>query len=379
MASDKKWIIKKIILPLSVLLISALIAAQIVKLKKVPKSVAVKKIIPEVEVLSAHKTTESFKIKGNGTITPLSRVKLLPQVSGKIIFVSPRMTAGGLITKGETLFLIDTMEYHLRVQSAKAFLQQQEMLLTTEEENQKIAVFEWQEFKKNNPDAEAGLLTLRQPQYRLAKANYNSALASLKLTKLNLERTRIKAPFAGVVKERNVDFGQLVGAGTLLATVLNRERLQIKIPVKREEIQWLTYQENGKLQKMEVTILAGSRKFKGQLLRIGAELNPQSRMIDLIIEATNDKNTHPQLLIGDFVEVELKSKEVENIYKLQRYMIDENSMIKTVKNDMIIFKKVNVIKTLDEYILISEGLSDGDQVITSNLEIATPNMDVKIK
>jgi len=303
MASDKKRIIKKIIIPLAVLLVSVLITVQIIKLKKVPESVAVKKTIPEVEVLSAHKTTESFKIKGNGTVTPLSRVKLLPQVSGKIIFVSPKMTAGGLITKGETLFLIDTMEYHLRVQSAKAFLQQQAMLLTTEEENQKIAVFEWQEFKKNNPDAKAGLLTLREPQYKLAKANYNSAVASLELAKLNLERARIKAPFSGIVKERNVDLGQLVGAGTLLGTVLNREKLQIKIPVKREEIQWLTYQDNGKLQKTEVTILAGNKKFKGQLLRIGAELNPQSRMIDLIIEATNNKNSHPQLLIGDFVKV----------------------------------------------------------------------------
>ena len=74
-------------------------------------------------------------------------------------------------------------------------------------------------------EEEPSELVLRLPQFREAKANVASATAQLEQANRNLERTKVRAPFAGRVRVRSVGLGQSVGTSTPLGAVFSVDAL----------------------------------------------------------------------------------------------------------------------------------------------------------
>ena len=59
------------------------------------------------------------------------------------------------------------------------------------------------------------------------------------LNNANLDFTLIKAPFNGVVQERNVDLGQYVNTGTQLANLIGSDSAEVLTDVPMSRLQWL--------------------------------------------------------------------------------------------------------------------------------------------
>ena len=63
-----------------------------------------------------------------------------------------------------------------------------------------------------------------------------SAEAELLKAKLMLERTRIKAPFNGIITTKHVDQGQYVSAGTQLAEISSADVMEIRLSLPEREV-----------------------------------------------------------------------------------------------------------------------------------------------
>ena len=371
------WVIKKIVLPIAIIVASIFIFIFFAKNQKKIDKTEVKQKITIVQAKSFEPVTDVIKITGNGTVKPDKSVNLIPQVAGVITSTSANMKVGAKFKKGDLLFKIDDTEYKLRLETAKSQLASAEVQLITEEENIKIAKFEWEQYKKENPEEEAGLLTLREPQYKMALAGINSAEAAVGLSELTLKRTEIRAPFDGVVIVKKVATGQYVAPGQSLAMLYSTEKAEIVIPIKKDEMKWF----NKLKKKNKVILSSGSGNeetiWNGYVSSIDKELDTQSRMVKLIVNVDNPLNGKNPLMFGLFVNAEIITETRENLYKIPRYLVDENSNVKIIAEGRLKLKEVNILKLNGDIAIIDSGITPKDRIITSRMDVAVDGMNIK--
>ena len=134
-----------------------------------------------------------------GYVESKDNIDLTAQVSGKVVKISPKLSIGAEFKANELLFSIEDTDYLATYAEAEANLATKEQALAEEEGRQILAQKEW-EFSKaqnleitNNPLSKR--LILREDHLKQAKANVTAATAKVKQAKLNLQRTKVTAPF----------------------------------------------------------------------------------------------------------------------------------------------------------------------------------------
>ena len=91
--------------------------------------------LPGVKVLEVKLGPHRVVVKGEGTVRPLREVALVPEVAGKVVYVSPALRGGGIFAEGEVLLRIDPRNYLLNLTLAEAEVKEAErMRLEAEEE-----------------------------------------------------------------------------------------------------------------------------------------------------------------------------------------------------------------------------------------------------
>jgi multidrug resistance efflux pump len=193
---------------LSIIALGALSFAVMQHLKAPPPKQDEKPTSPLVSVIDPIPQEVTFSIATQGVVVPHTETALTSEVSGRIEQVSEKFVAGGLLQKGEVILKIDSSEYALAVEQAKARLAGREAQYAQERARSQQALKEWELTGK--PASQAPALALRKPFLQEAEANVESAKADLKQAEQKLSRTIIRAPYTAMVKTRQVGLGQYV-------------------------------------------------------------------------------------------------------------------------------------------------------------------------
>ena len=206
-----QYIIGSRIAPILIILIGSFFAFVIsISSPKPQKGIELPKPTPVFyEVISKKDIT--LKILTNGEVRPLNEINLISQVSGQIVRAADEFVDGGIIKAGSPLVWIDDRDYKLAVISAESRVAQASKLLEREIAESELAKNDWEELGIG----EASPLTLRIPQLKEAEAAEKAALADLEKAKLNLERTVVKLPFQGIIRQKKTGVGQFVGTGSI--------------------------------------------------------------------------------------------------------------------------------------------------------------------
>ncbi len=190
---------------------------------------------PLARTVTVHTKRIPVPIQGHGTVRPLQEIQLVPQVGGKIVYVSPAMVNGGAFKKGDILLAIDPADYRIAVTLAKARVKDAESRFALAEQESSVARSDWLQL---HPGTEPPSLVAKKPQLETARANLAAQKAELERAKLNLERTRLKAPFDGRVSLKNVDMGQVVSPGQPTAVLYSIEAAEITMPMESDKLEW---------------------------------------------------------------------------------------------------------------------------------------------
>ncbi|UCH44279.1 MAG: HlyD family efflux transporter periplasmic adaptor subunit, partial [Nitrospiraceae bacterium] len=236
---SKKTTIVKVMIPIIIIIAGFLIMKGMTALRTAPVKEARQDPGMIVEVLLAEKTDTTVKVRGTGTVEASEEITIIPQVSGRIDYVAPHFDVGGFFKKEEVLFSLEDSDYKLALEQAIAVRAKAEYDLATMESQAKIARLEWDRINKDDT-AEPNPLVLYEPQMKSARAALASATASVERVLLDLERTRILAPFNARVRSENIDLGQYVRTGTAVAVISGTDRAEIAVPVPLDDLQWLT-------------------------------------------------------------------------------------------------------------------------------------------
>lgn len=342
-----------------------------------------------VRTARAVKKDVTVMVKGTGTVEASQEISVIPQVSGSVVYVSPNLVVGGRFRKGEVLFRIEDIDYVLGLEQAKAARATAEYELAKIESSAEIARSEWERLKLDDA-AEASPLVLYEPQLANARAALTSASASVEQAKLALDRTSVKAPINAIVKSENIDIGQYVKSGSSVAVLTGTDTGEINIPLRSEDLYWLDVPVHGRnrdVPEAVVSVTVGGRTFEwqGHVLRTTGEVDPKSRMMQVVVEVDdpygvqgNNHTGRPVLAIGTFVHVDIKGSLLKDVFVIPRSAFRDNATVWVMgKDDKLRIQDVTPVRFEKDTVIISRGLNDGDRIVLTNISGAADGMRLR--
>ncbi len=373
----------KIILPLLILIIGFAGFRMLTQLKKTPHRQQLQQQGVLVDIIELKTSNFQVTVHATGTVRAAQEISLVPEVSGKVISISPQMVSGGQFKKGATLLKIDPSNYQLAVEKARAEIAQVQVALATERERAKIALSEWERIDIADK-GEPGPLVSREIQLKQQQANLAAAQANLEQAQLNLQRTELKAPFDGRISQKQVDLGQYLRSGISIGKLSGTDRAEIYVQLPYAELPWLTIpaatsQQSGSVAEI---FLPEQQQplWQGKVLRSLGEIDPTTRMATIVVGVDNpyrksETVNEPDLETGMFVDIQLKGKRLNEVISIPRKALRNNQQVWVIDGEnRLRIKKVEIARREKEKLLISKGLSAGEQVITTSLSAAADGM-----
>jgi len=371
---------KNIILPAGIVLAGLLVIAALVVSKPTPEAGPVE-AEPEyvsVAVTPAKLQNLRLAVTAQGTVAPKREIDLITQVSGQIIQVEPAFVDGGFFDGSQVLIQIDDRDYQVALLNAQAGYAEAAKLLAEEEGRSRQAKKEWRDLGNKN----ANDLFLRKPQLVAAQANLASAKGGVDKAKLDLERTKIVAPFEGRVKQTHADLGQFVSAGTRVATVYDSTVVEVRLPLTEKQVALIDLpltssakKSHGKALasvKIRGSIAGEAHEWQGVLARSDAFVDANSRMYNAVVEV-NNPFSHAPLLPGLFVQAEIVGKQLDGVMVLPREALYQRDKIVTLdETNKVSMQTVNVLRKSEGQIWVQAKLKE-ETLISLEKQSLTPS------
>lgn len=381
--SKRSRTVLKIILPILILLIGVGAFTMLGKLKKAPQRQTPSQLGVLVDVMELQEKPHQVKIHATGTVTSEQEITLVPEVSGKVIWLAPQLVSGGFFAQGEPLLRIEASDYKLAVEKARADIARAEVALRTEMERGRVTLQEWQ--RMDLPDkGEPGALITREIQMQQEQANLAAAKANYKQAELNLQRTEISAPFNGRIRQEMVDLGQYLRAGTSIGTFSGTARAEIHVPLPIDELSWLSIPRanTSVAGSLAIISLPGNpqTQWQGKIVRSLGEIDATSRMATVIIGIDDpyqlEKITGgPVLYNGQFVEIQLFGKDLGQIISIPRDALRPGQQVWIADTENRLRQRsIKVLRREQQALVLESGVESGDKLILTSLSGAADGL-----
>ncbi len=391
------------------------------KFKKPPAQKEQGELRITAEAIKVQPRTVQAMLTGLGTAEARRRVEITPEVSGRIRYLNPRVEDGLRVMESELLFEVDPRKYQAAVDQwraqVKAFEAQIENLRQTEKNDQRrlkvisrsrdLEQSEYERFKRlaeeEKVESQSRLEDVEQEMNRYEEqvvmlentislypvrileleAGLQSSLAQLEQAELNLEDTKVHAPFTGRIDRENLEPGQIVRPGMEpLLILIDDTVLEIMVPIEGgEAARWLDIAPAGDIKnwfretsglpvKIRWTEQPELVHWRGRLSRV-ERFDPKTRTLNLVVEVdepiavADDPGAQVFPLVeGMFCEVEIPGRTIEGVYRLPRSAVGPDGNVLVVNTERVHSRGVRIARYEGESVLIDAGLSPGDVVLT---------------
>ena len=337
----------------------------------VPLTVRIQEVQPEAVNLKVH---------SQGTVMPSTESQLIPEVSGRVIWMSPKLVAGGYFKQGEVLARVDQLDYRNTMDRAQATLERAK----AEHQHARFEFTRLQSLAERKLTSRSQLENALRAQ-RVTEAALRDARVAFEQAQQNLDRTEIRAPFTGLVRTETVDIGQFIARGSPIATLYASDLVEVRLPIADRQLAFLNLPPmlRGELPQHaqpRVTLsteYAGQRlSWEGNIVRTEAEIDISSRMVQLIARVPNEPDQTP-LSVGLFVEAEIEGLSADNIVVLPRSALRNDNQVLIVDADnKLRFRPIDPLRLYQDNVLIRDGLDAGERVCISPVQTAIDGMTV---
>jgi len=376
-------------LPVLVIGFAGVVVAAIFANRPEPTLVAREVIAPPVRVRVAAPQTVTLSVTTQGSVAPRTETDLVAEVTGRVVWVSPKLVAGGFFAEGEELLRFDGRDHKIAAQRAEAQVKRQrsEARLAAADADRRRALFE----QGAVSDADLEQMESRR---EVADAALADARASLAKAQLDLERTTIRAPYDGRVRERVADVGQFVAPGAVLARVHATDYAEVRLPVPTEDLAHLdvplSFGHETALAESDARTVTLRADYAGQrytwpavLARTEGEIDERTRMLHVVARVDDPYRlaagaTGPPLAAGLFVSAEIQGRVLEDAYVLPGAALRDNDQVLVLDaEDRVRFRDVEVVRRGRDEVTLGAGLEPDDRVVISPMAAVTDGMAVR--
>lgn len=371
---------RKLIIPALVVLASIFGAVTLMATAPKLEPSAVEPVAATVRVVEVHPQPVQLSVHSQGTVVPNTETELIPEVSGRVVWMSPSLVTGGYFEEDEVLLRLEANDYQSALDRSRANLARAE----AEFEH---ASFEFQRLKslETRQLASRSQMENSQRAFRVAEAAMQDAQAGFEQSRRDLERTEIKAPFNGLVRREAVDIGQFVSRGAAIGTVYASDQAEVRLPIADRQLAFLNLPvgHRGELPldaQPNVTLSAmyAGRKltWQGKIVRTEAQIDTASRMVHVIARVSNENQETP-LSVGLFVNADIEGLLAQDVVVLPRNSLRNGNRVLVVDaEDRLHFRTIEPLRLYQDEVLIRSGLKSGERVCISPLQTAIEGMPV---
>ncbi len=432
-----KLIKTKVALPI-IALSGIIITVLIVKLQPQMTHNTIERPSVAVNYVEAKQYNLKPEIIGFGTIEPDLDLQAKAEVTGRIVYIHPRLKKGEIFKKGALLLKIDDKDYLLQHKQAQADLLANEAKLTEMQlsidnnelelalayEKLKVRQNEFDRKEKlsktgsvsqSSLDAEKqNLLQQRQEiqklinqkttlpsQLKVTEAMLDIAQAKLEKSQRDIHRTEIKMPFNGRISHVYTELDQYMPTGSSLfdAFGLDKVIINAQFPLDQFSLFAKNFNRNqlkdsnladgtnmtsvlASLQLNAIIIDASGtfEPWQGKVERFSDNLDPKSRTVGVIISVEGSYHkmkpgSKPPLLAGMYMKVILQGQSKDFI-ALPRFTLHQGQVFKITDNNKLQRLPLKNLQYQGSLLLLNEPLSIGDKIITSDLFPAVDGMSL---
>lgn len=382
-APRRRWLV-----PIAVLAVAFLVIALLFATGPEPERVRPAPPVPYVKAVKVAPEAFQLTVVAHGTALPRTESDLVAEVRGRIIEVAPALEAGGFFESGEELLRLDGREYRIGVDRNRAAVK------LAESEN-RLAESDARRRRLLLERGVASDADLEQFENRalVSAATLDQARANLAQAQLDLERTIVRAPFAGRVRARSVDLGQFVSPGSLLARIYAIDYSEVRLPIRTDELSFLDIPAGaaatGKSDSetpttIELRASLGGRDlvWPARLVRTEGEIDLHTRMMNVVARVDDPhgrSGDRVPLPAGLFVRAEIEGRKLDPVYVLPTAALREGNRVYVIEQDRLVFRDVSIVRRGRDEVIVDAGLEPGDRVIVSPIRTAIDGMRVRAK
>ncbi len=345
-----------------------------------------------VEVMPLVRENMQINVESYGTVQPRTQSMLVAQVSGQITRVNPAFRDGGFFDKNEVLLEIDPRDYAANVKIAEASLVDAQQLLMEETARAKQAEKDWERLGRGEKPSD---LVLRKPQLLAAKARLASASANLDKVQLDLERTRIRAPYAGRTLKSLVDLGQVVSMNAQLGEIYATDAVEVRLPIRNRDLAYVhlperytnSQPESDELPAVVLTSqLTGNEFWEGKIVRTESAIDTNARQLHVVakidepfaaIDPNSDQQTSTRpIKIGEYVNAFISGKTLSDVIAIPVDAIYQSSYVYTVVDGLLQRRAIEITWQSGDRAIIGSGLEEGDRLVITPLGQVTSGVRV---
>lgn len=310
----------------------------------------------------------SDRLTYTGTVEPLHKMIITPEVGGKIAKI--HVEEGARVREGQLLAELDTRSVRLQLEQAQAALEVAKANSNDAEKNLK----RMKRLREENAISEQQLekVTLA---HESAQAQLKQAQAAVNLAQHNLDVSMMRAPFSGIVASKNAEEGDVINpmmggfspnSGVL--TLMDYGKVKVEIEVTQEDVVLI---QRGQSAELSVSAYP-NRTFEGLVSVVNLAADPVSKKFKVEIQADN-----PDFLLrpNTFGKVSLEISSREDVIVIPQAAILDNSYVFVVKENKVERRNIEIGLQNDTMVEILSGLSEGELVVTEGnygLEAGAP-------
>jgi RND family efflux transporter MFP subunit len=338
-----------------------------------------------VQIEKLRKINTRVVVSGLGSVIPAKETELKPEVSGRITALHPNFHPGGIIKKGEVVAEIDRRDFEIIVTEKEASLKLAQANLELERGQQVVAQRDWQLVIAEH-DAlrdQDNALALRKPQLAKVEATVSQAQAALDRAKLDLRRTRVLAPFSGVVRHKYVDLGSQVSPQAALITLTGVQTYWLEALIPVRDLHWLGLDKTNTFQaKVKVEAASGNgEKYKGKIINLLPALDKDGLMSRLLIAVRNPlaAGHAVPLIIGTFAQAEITGRPLTGVFKIPRSALWESEFVLiAAPDDSLEIRQPTMVWKDTDWVYVKNGLREGERLVLSQISAPVAGMPLKI-
>ncbi|MFT4640334.1 MAG: RND family efflux transporter MFP subunit [Verrucomicrobiales bacterium] len=331
-------------------------------------------LVTPVEIEVVKRQDVSLGVASQGVIEAKTLTSAASEVSGKVIEVSAAFEAGGRFDEGDVLLRIDDADYRAALAQAKSSVADAELALQVEEAKAGQSLRDW---KKLGRRKDASGLVKREPQLASATARLEAAKAGVEKAERDLDRTVLKAPYAGRIIRTFTDLGSFAAAGATLSEFYAANALEVRLPVPLDDLRFVDLSKPG--TPVALTASTG-QSWTAKIVRQDSEIDRRSGSLSLIAELEPERVANDPLLVpGLFVRARIEGETLTKVFEIPRRALqNEDELVLVTDEEKLTRRKVTVLRKETDTVLVSEGLENGDRVCVSFLAAFVEGMQVRV-
>jgi membrane fusion protein, multidrug efflux system len=305
----------------------------------------------QVDVLVAATKPMSNTLEVNGTVVANEYVELHPEASGRLTYLF--VPEGKLIKKGTLIAKINNADLQAQVDKSKVSL---ELAMKTEQRDKQLLAVNG----------------INQADYDAALNIVNGFKADIEYNQALLDKTLLKAPFDGYIGLRQVSVGAYVSPTTLIATLLQLDRIKVDFVIPEDYSSVLKVGST-----VDVEMDENGKTRKAQIIAVEPQVNLATRNMTVRALLENN-NANP----GSFVKVQVKSGLNKRAIMIPTNALipdDKNNQVVLVKNGTASFVNVTTGIRLANNVEITGGIKEGDTVVITGVLFARPKAPLQVR